>query len=87
MVWRFHGEADASGGVFGGNSSSSIAVNANHGGGPPPSLVVGHSVAGENADFNMMDDFVHDIADGGVTVMRMVSRPCWSPRMWSFLRN
>jgi hypothetical protein len=64
MVWRFHGEADASGGAFGGNLPSSTAVDANHGGEQCSSSSSGHSVAGNNADFITMDDLVQGMANG-----------------------
>lgn len=50
VVWRFHAEVDAIGGASGGNSSSSRAVNANHGGEPSSSSANGRDVACKNAD-------------------------------------
>ena len=66
MVWRFHSEADASGGASGGNLSSSKAVNADHGREPSSSSAAGgHGVVGGNAAFITMDDLVQDMAEGG----------------------
>jgi hypothetical protein len=39
-------------------------VTVDYGGEPSSSLAGGHGVAGENADFIMMDDLVQDMANG-----------------------
>ena len=78
MVWKFHGEGDASG-ASGGTPSSEHAY---HGGGASSGR---HGIVGKD-DFSMMDNFVQDTVNDGVMMRIMVRRFWRTPRTRSSLR-
>ena len=87
-VLRFHSEQDdASDGASGGNSSSSMIVNVDHGVGPSSSLAGGTSLLARMLISSRWMILSKTWPTTGVTVMRTMSRPWWTGRMGSFLSN